>query len=888
MPEKTYHLAVGRNREDKNWRNNEVTWPQLVDRLKQVHRTPETFQEYVTSTKERQTEIKDIGGYVTGYIAGGKRKAEAVTERSILALEVDEGGWWPAQAVIAGRFTAFLHTTHKHSRENPRYRILLPLTRAVAPGEFEALSRLIAGDLGVDLIDHTCHQINRLMYWPSASVDGEYLIHEVQGLLLDPDSQLNRYGGEGAWRNMSLWPRAAKEREKIKRDVSRQIDPLTKPGIVGAFCRAFTIQEVIERFLEKIYEGDAESGRYTYKLGSTANGLVIYEDKFAYSHHSTDPAGDTLCNAFDLVRLQLFGNADQDSSATTARGTPSFSNMAAFAENLPEVRRQLAEDRWKSAREAFGAELAVPINGSAHQLHYAQAASRVAQDFAWLNEYMERTSIAGRLLPGTEQATYAWLNAWASQNSPVTQTVPGVEASADPFAGSGWVEQIEHDNRGVPKPSAKNLKLIFSNDPLLKGLFYLDLFSGERSLTRQPPWTDVPRHAAGAGEEGLQMLDADRAGLRVYIESNYGIGAVNKIADALDLAFQENSHHPVRDYLKGLTWDGRSRVDTALIDAMAAEDSEYTRIVTRKTLVGAIARVFKPGCKFDHVLTLTGAEGLGKSTFAEKMGMQWHSSTPGELGTKAAAENLRGTWIMELGDLSGVKKGDLDEIKNYVTTRKDRYRPAYGHEVVTFPRQSIYIANSNSDNPLKDEPGNRRWWPVAIGDREEVLKRREILTQSYVDQLWAEALHYYRSGETWWLTTTQEDLARARQAEAVEVDPWEELIRNYLRMPMPDGYPLLSLGDRRYYFQGKQPMKAEGLRTRVCAVEVWEEVLASDRAKMAKWDANRINKILEKVTKWGKLIAIRSPHYGVCKGFRVKFCNEAGGFVTSGEIENCN
>jgi putative DNA primase/helicase len=875
-PDKSFSIAIGKSREDKNWKNVTVTWDDLCLKLSQVHRTPESYREYIAAHKDRQTEIKDIGGYVGGYIVGGRRKPEAVTERSLVALEVDAGGWGPWTDVLLGSTAAFLHTTHKHNSADPRYRIVMPLSRSCSVGEWEAVSRMIGSDIGIDLLDHTAFQANRLFYWASASKDGEFKSSRVPGAWIDVDQVLKRYEKRDSlgqivddWKNMSQWPRAVAEREKLNRSIARQADPLTKPGLVGAFCRAFSIHEAIERFLGKSYIGAAENGRYTYINGSTSGGLVTYESKFAFSHHSTDPAGDQLCNAFDLVRLHLFGSLDEDSSATTSRGTPSASAMLDMVEKLPEVRRQIATDRMASSRfRDFLTGAPVKPTAEAPELpNDGWKSVGEALDTVRMQEAQKNAGDAGA--NGVDPALQT------GQSRVAAAEVLGI-ARENRFEAPKWTEELEYDKRGQLLTSAKNLQLIFENDANLQGLFQLDTFSGARKLTRCPVWS-FGRSASGEGEDSLQLQDSDRAWLRIYLDTVYKISHIGKIGDALEAALAANQVHPVREYLQGLQWDELPRVDTALIESMGAEDCEYVRTVMRKTMIGAVARVFKPGCKMDNVLVLTGLEGLGKSGFFEALGKQWHSSSPGELGTVKAAENLRGTWIMELGDLSGARRADIEEIKNFITTRYDKYRPAYGHEVVKIARQSIYGGTSNEKEPLKDEPGNRRWWPVAVGDRDTVLEKKKILTPAYVDQLWAEAYQMFKEGQTWWLSNEQEEEARVRQRAATEMDPWEPLIIDYLKMSVPDTYSAMTLMERRNYFQGIVPLKGESHpRSTVCSAQVWEECLGLDRTKMQSWDGRRITKIILRQNGWIQQHAVRFPWYGVTRGMRLPYVSAVG------------
>ena len=201
---------------------------------------------------------------------------------------------------------AVIHSTHKSSHEKPRHRLLIPLSREVTIEEYQAIARRIAADLNIELFDQSTFEPERLMFWPSVSKDVEYYFEYQDGPWLDADYILSLYDD---WRDTSEWPTAENSSDAILKDIKKQEEPENKKGMVGVFCRTYGIESAIETFLSDIYE-PAGDGRYTYKLGSTAAGLIIYDDKFAYSHHGTDPAGGRLCNAFDLVRIHKYGHLD--------------------------------------------------------------------------------------------------------------------------------------------------------------------------------------------------------------------------------------------------------------------------------------------------------------------------------------------------------------------------------------------------------------------------------------------------------------------------------------------------------------------------------------------------------------------------------------------------
>ena len=194
------------------------------------------------------------------------------------------------------------------------HRIITPLTRDVSPEEYLALTRLLAKEWGIDCVDSCSYRAHQLMYWPTTPSNGEYVFERFDGAWLDPDEYLKAHPG---WRDVSLLPTSSRESTLIDRQRKQQADPLTKPGIVGAFCRTYSVEEAIDTFLSDVYQPSAMVGHYDYVPADSSAGVVLYDGKFAYSHHATDPACGQLLNAFDLVRIHKFRDLDDKTAADT-------------------------------------------------------------------------------------------------------------------------------------------------------------------------------------------------------------------------------------------------------------------------------------------------------------------------------------------------------------------------------------------------------------------------------------------------------------------------------------------------------------------------------------------------------------------------------------------
>lgn len=348
----TLTIAIGRSRMETDWKNREMLWSELVTRLGRTNRTGETYTEYMKMTKAQQDKIKDVGGFVGGTLKGGRRKTDAIVWRQVITLDADyaKGDLWASVEVMLA-CACVMYSTHKHSPQKPRLRLVVPLSRPVTPDEYQAVSRRIAADLGMDFFDDTTYQAHRLMYWPSTASDGEYVFRVLDEAWLDPDEQLMRYVD---WRDPSYWPESSRTQASRKKLADKQGDPHEKQGWIGAFCRTYSIEEAIETFLSDVYEPLGDS-RYTYIPGSSVGGLVVYDEgKFAYSHHGTDPVSGQLVNAFDLVRIHKFGIKDEEAEpGMPVSRLPSFKAVQALAMADERVRTTMGKEKLAEAEQEF-------------------------------------------------------------------------------------------------------------------------------------------------------------------------------------------------------------------------------------------------------------------------------------------------------------------------------------------------------------------------------------------------------------------------------------------------------------------------------------------------------------------------------------------------------
>lgn len=350
------HISVGASRKDMRWKAQTLTVSELYERLKIPARGTETLEQYLKLKKSQQDDLKDVGGFVAGSLAGERRKANAVTGRDIVTLDFDNIPSYGTDGVLTAvnnlQCGYCVYSTRKHMETGPRLRILIPLDRTVTADEYEPIARFLAKQIGIQMADPTTFEPSRLMYWPSCSSDGEYVYKTKDAPFASADGVLNTYKD---WHNFDEWPQVPGAISYQKLAV-KQGDPEEKPGAVGAFNRVYDVFQAMEKFLPGIYSQlDTDPNRFTYLNGSTTGGAVIYDHgKFLYSHHATDPCGGRLVNAFDLVRLHLFGEKDDEAKADTPNNRlPSYKAMCEFAIADQGVAALMAQERHDAAVADF-------------------------------------------------------------------------------------------------------------------------------------------------------------------------------------------------------------------------------------------------------------------------------------------------------------------------------------------------------------------------------------------------------------------------------------------------------------------------------------------------------------------------------------------------------
>lgn len=768
-------IAYGSSRQAKTWTNKTITYAELKERLKVTIRTPESAEEYAKFSKTKRDEVKDHGGFVAGALKGGRRKIDTVELRSMLALDGDRiDKAFLENYEENAPYTSLLYTTHSSTEENPRVRLVYPLTRDVTAEEFVAVSRYLAEMLGIDYFDECSYQPNQLMYWPSTPSNGVFVYKEVEKEWLDPDVILSAHP---EWTDPTRLPTSSRESRANTAGTATVQDPLDKEGTIGIFNRTFyPITRAMEKFLSDVYEPTDNENRWHYKQSSSMAGVEIIEDgKFAYSHHAKDPAYLKLCNAFDLVRIHKFGDDTEKKS---------FNAMCELAMEDDEVKRLVMEEKLKQAEEDFN------------------------------------------------------------------------------DSGDDWLTKLKYQPRtGQLENSVYNLNLILNNDPDFQHFAFNEL-ANRIEITGPLPW-ERPK-----GNKFWR--DADTAQLKSVIDIRYLAFSGRNHDVAFTKVADDRHFHPIRDYLDSLPkWDGVKRVEDIFIKYLKADDTEYVRTVTRKTFAAAVARVYVPGIKYDCVTVLDGGQGIGKSTIIKDLvTSEFYSETLSltDMEDKAGAEKLQGFWAVEIGELAGMKKADVEKVKAFLSVCDDKYRPSYGRVVESHPRQCIIIATVNGERGyLRDITGNRRFWIIKLHQKKQ--KQKWDFTPEFRAQFWAEAKEIWKSGEELFLRDEMLEEAEKIQQSAMEVDERVGMVEEYLNRMLPDDWDSMDLFQRRNYLQGTEfgtPVhKGSELRTEVSNAEIWCECFGKSLQELKPTDSYSIAALMSQIPGWERTTTIkRQPIYG--------------------------
>lgn len=709
-------VSVGASRRCANWQPQTMLVSQLWDRLKTPVRGAESHAEYMVMRKPQQDDLKDIGGFVGGSVSG-RRKKGAVTGRDVITLDLDNLP--PASTADVLKRVAGLgcistvYSTRKHSPEAPRLRVLVVTDRTMLPEEYEPIARKLAQIIQPEMtwFDPTTYQPERLMYWPSASADGEYIFQSVDNPFLSADGMLAKYSD---WHDVQQWPQTPGEAKLRDRSITRQGDPEEKTGIVGAFCKTYDVPAAMAKFLPDAYMETDTPGRYTYTGGSTAGGAVLYDGgKFLYSHHATDPCSGILVNAFDLVRLHRFGeldDADDVKENTPTNRLPSFSAMC---------------------------ELVAADPGPAAILK-REAGDRALAEFQGLE---------------------------------IPQTLhPDIARYKDL---SGFLGDIEK----------KDLSIRMVSDALnVMGItFRFEVVSRELELSGL-------EHLGWSRENAVNNLPVY---LRDLFRSAQVKGAsTSAIQECLAVIADERRYNAVEVMLKSCAWDGADRIEL-LYEIMGISGNAFSRLLVHKWLLQCVAMALNDEehpYGSDGVLTLSGAQGIGKTSLIRILGVLGRFSREGlsiDFRVKDTILRAISSWLGEFGEMEAMLRKSEETLKAFLTNPVDNERSPYARESTKRPRRTSFVGTVNSTEFLRDPTGSRRFWTVPL-ERVD-MDRLLSLTQDWVIQLWAQVYdEWLRKGaQCFRLTSAERAQLEARNRNHAEQMRGEQEVLDLLDFDLP-------------------------------------------------------------------------------------------------------
>jgi len=846
-------FSTGRGRNLGKAKNRALPYRQFAALFQEPVRTGERFKDYLALPHAEQQTLKAANGwYFRSQVKGDRRTRDSALPTDIITLDFDNATPEFMEQVLSGEVLPearwLCHSTRRHTEDKPRLRFIVPLASSLSNDDYGPISRIIAQkiDPKMEMVDLVSFRPAQMMFFPTASKDGDWLYHENGGPLLDWHLEADTFEALiGDWHDFRLLPTCPSE--TLRARVDKAEDPTTKVGPVGDFCRAYSVPEAIEKFLPEIYaptDDHSSKPRYTYLPGTTANGAVIEDDGlFLYSHHGSDPCGDKLVNAFDLVRIHLFGDQDAKTPDDTPPGRmPSWAAMLDFlADDEGYVREQVAS-RYNVAAQ-FSDDDVEPDD-----------ADETPQEAPGAGELAEIDALIGTPPLPAPAGAYA----------------PPVPGRRRPKPPKDWITDLDLARDGRILPTPDNVRQILRHDVRLRESIEFNEFTQEVVLRapmilRTNNQLDI--HAADT-VNGDRWQDYFTSSIRILLSAQNGTDKAGwgltvpagGIDEAVEHVARELPFHPIKDMLLAATWDRAPRLSSVFTDHLGADDNVYTRSAAVLFFVAAVARVFEPGHKFDFVPILEGPQGALKSTFVEALACGYFGELTADLSDeRATIESMRGKWIMELPELSSLKRTELESVKAFITRTTSTVRMAYARREATFLRQCVFMGTTNEAAYLIDKTGNRRWWPIRLGVGMIDIDRLVL----NLPQIWAEAFALYstmRVGQPhgplplFLDDPVAQSIAADTQdvrVQLTEADHMAGKIAEWLFQPRTED---------------KFDDSTTRFRDRTCVLEIWSEALGKEGVP-SRMDSRHVADALRLIG-WHQSGAVtRFPTYGVQRPF---------------------
>lgn len=809
------NIFVGSGVTATDWHNEQTDWKALLKRCGTTARTPETLDEFRALPRAAQTRIKDVGGFVGGRFAvEGRRRKSDLIARSVVTLDADEcedaGALWRA-FTDAFSCAACVYSTHKHTPAAPRLRLVVPLLSEVGPEEYEAAARWIAAAVGIDNFDPTTFQGERLMFWPSTSKDGQFYFNWQDGPIMDGGELLERIKSKGHdWHNVQEWPMHPKEAPEYIQAGHSGKRAAAAPESKRGVIGAFCEAYTIPAAIEKFLPGVYTPTRQPNRY--TFAGGSTFGGLVVYEdgHAFSNHATDPASGPHGLNAFDLCRiHLYGNEDGNAKPGTP--------ANRLPSFLKMEA----------------LALNDPAvKRVLIKRRQKSVADDFA-----------------GVE------VEAAAAQDEDDNDNCGA--------GGEDWQNALDCNRRGELLCTAPNMAALCLNDPELKRVCY-DAFRDE----------DITLSEALRGPRGQRFDDEAAAAACVYLAKRYGLQTrPPRLFEGLQATARQRAINPVKDFITAQEWDGAARIDTALIDYLGADDTPLNRAFARKWFVAAVARVFTPGVKFDYVLTISGGQGIGKSAFFRTIAGAWFSDSFNFASDdKTKCEAVNAAWIVEVSELNGLKRVEVEAAKQFISKQSDIYRAAYARAAAERPRHCVFAATTNEEYFLPGSTGNRRWWVVRAKGRGHVSQWLDGL-KAAVPQLWAEAFHYFQAGETLYLPPELEAAARVvqEQASVYAEDDLLPALADWLNQPLPADWDVKTRAERAAWFKyPPDPLAPRAVyRRKIVTAEVVRNECPDPLAR--RYSGQRINELLARCEGWKLSTSTAQTRPGRCYGRCRKF-----------------
>lgn len=753
----TLKIAVGQGRGLGRIKTERWTAKKLIRKLSSpLEDTSITFAQYLALKKKAAKGDKEAndrllhhkrmpGNYTTGAYSGNARKVADLLGKSAIVLDIDHADPGQIEAIRLGltpvsEWAWFMHTSRSHYPEKPKVRLIVWVNRLMGVDESHAAHRLMATYLldepseSIEIVDLVSFRANQTMFWPSISKGQEFFTEENEASVLDVDEFLARHPG---WENHETLPHQEAETARGVLDPNRRMeDPREKPNPIGAFCRAYTVEDVIEEWLSDIYiPGDSETEiRYTYVPGTSSNGAVVYDDgMFIHSNHGSDPI-EGSANAWDLLRIHKFGHLDKDAKADTALSQlPSFKAMVKLVQSDPRV---------------------------------------VAEEYAGLDDMLDdlddedddEDEIQDEGQGGDDLADLIGdvpddLDDLIGEPSAKTKDKPEKKKDKAEKSNDGWQANFLRKANGDLTPALNNITLICQNDRRIAPSVRFNDFTKDPVCMKpiRAPKMQLPSPTVSPKDRkhGRKWDEKDDIAITLIASGNAARGGYEtefskqNVQAAVMAAAVLNPIHPVKDFLEEhhAEWKRRGSprgiAERVSVDYLKTPDTPFHHQSMLLYLVAAVARIYEPGCKFDQIFIIEGPEGSRKSSFFKVL----HGGFAAELDcdledTGRFVEATRGRWCLEMAEMRAAKAADSETLKRMLSTASDTHRLAYAAREMTFDRQFVVGGTSNLDNYLSDPTSNRRYWI----HRTPLTRFNPIDTDLMHENLWAiwgEAMQVY-------------------------------------------------------------------------------------------------------------------------------------------------